>query len=191
MTSHRHALIHRTPLLAASGAALALLLAACGGSSGGSTSTTTTTAAAGGGSGSVQVASVKNLSGTGKTLVAATGMPLYMETDETAAMFACTDDCLKVWVPLTVKSGSTPSIDGVAASKVSTAKRSDGSMQVVFDGHPLYTFVLDHNPSKPAGNGVTDQFGGKSLHWAAATTSGGAPAPSGSSSGYSKGGYGY
>ena len=65
--------------------------------------------------------------------------------------------------------------------KFGTIKRSDGSIQATYNGHPLYTFVKDTGPGTDTGNGV-NAFGGL---WHALTASGSAapaPAPSGSSS---------
>jgi len=65
-----------------------------------------------------------------------------------------------------------------------TIKRSDGSTQATFNGHPLYTFTADTSPGQAKGNGLT-AFGGV---WHEDTTSGSAapassPAP-GSGAGY-------
>jgi predicted lipoprotein with Yx(FWY)xxD motif len=38
--------------------------------------------------------------------------------------------------------------------KLSTIKRSDGSMQAAYDGHPLYTYVADTAPGQAKGNGI-------------------------------------
>jgi predicted lipoprotein with Yx(FWY)xxD motif len=68
----------------------------------------------------------------------------------------------------------------------STIKRSDGSVQATFDGHPLYTFVGDTAPGQNKGNGLNAAGG----LWHEITTSGTAPAGS-SSSGSGGGGSGY
>jgi len=68
-----------------------------------------------------------------------------------------------------------------------TIKRSDGSTQETFNGHPLYTFVGDKAPGQANGNGL-NAFGGV---WKEITTSGTAPAGTPSTSGGSGGGYGY
>ena len=55
-----------------------------------------------------------------------------------------------------------------------TIKRSDGSIQATFDGHPLYTFVGDTAPGQNKGNGLNAAGG----LWHEITTSGtAAPAP--------------
>ena len=88
--------------------------------------------------------------------------------------------------------------EGVVASELGTTKRKDGTVQVTYAGHPLYTFVEDQSPGEATGNGST-AFGGEwnaldeSGTAVAASTagegesSGAAPAESGESSG----GYGY
>ncbi len=65
-----------------------------------------------------------------------------------------------------------------------TIKRSDGSVQATFDGHPLYAFVGDTAPGQAKGNGLNAAGG----LWHEVTTSGTAPAGSSSSG---SGGYGY
>jgi predicted lipoprotein with Yx(FWY)xxD motif len=59
-----------------------------------------------------------------------------------------------------------------------TIKRSDGSVQATFDGHPLYTFVGDTAPGQNKGNGLNVAGG----LWHEITTSGTAPADSSTSS---------
>jgi predicted lipoprotein with Yx(FWY)xxD motif len=41
---------------------------------------------------------------------------------------------------------------GVSASKLGTTKRKDGTTQVTFAGHPLYTYVEDSKPGEANGN---------------------------------------
>ena len=38
--------------------------------------------------------------------------------------------------------------------QLGTIKRSDGSLQATFDGHPLYTYVSDTAPGQNSGDGV-------------------------------------
>ena len=67
-----------------------------------------------------------------------------------------------------------------------TIKRSDGSVQATFDGHPLYAFVGDTAPGQAKGNGLNVAGG----LWHEVTATGtAAPAPTGATSG--GGGYGY
>ena len=48
---------------------------------------------------------------------------------------------------------------GVKASLLGTTKRADGTTQVTYNKHPLYTFVVDKNkPGSTKGEGL-DAFG--------------------------------
>jgi predicted lipoprotein with Yx(FWY)xxD motif len=38
------------------------------------------------------------------------------------------------------------------ASKLGTTKRSDGTLQVTYAGHPLYTYTADTKPGDAKGN---------------------------------------
>ena len=38
------------------------------------------------------------------------------------------------------------------AGQVGTIKRSDGSLQATYNGHPLYTYVADGAPGQAKGN---------------------------------------
>jgi secreted repeat protein with Y-X4-D motif len=71
--------------------------------------------------------------------------------------------------------------------KLATIKRSDGTMQATYNGHPLYTYSGDTAPGQNKGNGLNASGG----LWHEVTTSGAAaPAPAKSSSS-GGGGYGY
>ena len=70
------------------------------------------------------------------------------------------------------------------ASKVGTTRRSDGTEQVTYDGHPLYLYVGDQKAGDTNGQGV-NAFGAL---WYALSPSGGTVTAMGSGSG---GGYSY
>ena len=66
---------------------------------------------------------------------------------------ACTGSCLATWPALTVPAGSTPTAANGAGGKIGTITRSDdGSLQVTYNGLPLYFFSGDH--AKGDSNGV-------------------------------------
>jgi predicted lipoprotein with Yx(FWY)xxD motif len=140
-----------------------------------------------GGSATVDVA---NNSQLGKILVDSKGNTLYTFAKDTGSQSMCAGSCASVWPPLTAS--GHPTGRGVSAGMLGTTKRADGSTQVTFAGHPLYTYTADSGPGQATGNGI-NEFGGV---WNAVLPSG-APAPAGGSSGgggastTSSGGYGY
>jgi predicted lipoprotein with Yx(FWY)xxD motif len=90
----------------------------------------------------------------GTILVDGKGHTLYLFEKDTKNKSKCAGACAANWPP-SVTSGKPKAAGGVTASKLGTTKRSDGKTQVTYAGHPLYTFVLDHNkPGSTKGEGV-------------------------------------
>jgi predicted lipoprotein with Yx(FWY)xxD motif len=121
-----------------------------GGKSGGGTSTTasgekTTT---GGGGAFVSLASVPKL---GLVLVDSKGFTLYDFHKDKGTKSSCYGACAQIWPPLLTESAPQPS-NGAAAAKLGTTKRSDGTVQVTYAGHPLYTYTADKKPGEANGN---------------------------------------
>jgi predicted lipoprotein with Yx(FWY)xxD motif len=106
-------------------------------------------AAAGGG----VVAVAKNPE-LGVILVNSKGFTLYDFHKDKGTKSACYGACAKGWPPLTT-SGAPQAMSGAEASKLGTTERSDGTMQVTYAGHPLYTFVEDTKPGEAKGNDVS------------------------------------
>ena len=94
----------------------------------------------------------------GKILVDSQGLTLYDFQKDRGAKSACYGACAKIWPPLTT-TGAPQGTGGAEASKLGTSRRSDGTTQVTYGGHPLYTYVGDTKPGDTAGNGITE-FGG-------------------------------
>ena len=165
-------------------AAAVLAVAACASSSSSSTSTptgTSTAAAAGASSSSSGTALMtKTINGT-QVLTNSAGFTLYWFALDTSTTSKCTGSCATYWPPV---KGPATAGSGVTGT-LGTITRSDGTTQVTYDGHPLYTYVGDTSPGENKGNGQ-NLSGGK---WYEATVSGAAPAASTSPS--SAGGYGY
>jgi len=114
-------------------------------------------------------------------LTDAKGFTLYWFAPDTKTTSKCNGSCAAFWPPL--KGPVTAS--GIKGT-FGTIKRSDGSVQATFDGHPLYTFKGDKAPGQASGNGLNINGG----LWHEAKVSGKAPAPHPSGS-KSSGGYGY
>jgi predicted lipoprotein with Yx(FWY)xxD motif len=141
----------------------ALLLAACGGSSTSGSSTSSSSGAsstpgygaaapkATSSSSSASVVSTKT-SALGTFLVDASGRALYLWDADHGSMSACTAACAQAWPPLTTT--GTPKAGGaVKASLLGTTKRADGSREVTYAGHPLYTFSGDTQAGQTTGEG--------------------------------------
>jgi predicted lipoprotein with Yx(FWY)xxD motif len=93
----------------------------------------------------------------GKILVNSKGRTLYLFQADSGTTSACNDACATNWPPLT---SATPKIGkGAKASLASTATRSDGKPQVIYNGHPLYTYSGDKKAGNTNGQGV-NAFGG-------------------------------
>ncbi len=91
---------------------------------------------------------------TGDFLVDCNGMTLYVTSDDTADSGAssCTGDCATQWPALTVSDGNEPMAgDGVDASLLGTLTRDDGTLQVTYNGWPLYLFSGDSLPGDQNG----------------------------------------
>jgi predicted lipoprotein with Yx(FWY)xxD motif len=146
-------------LLAALGA---LALAGCGGGGGSSTSE-------GGSGGNEQPASGSSevgttltgaeVSGLGAVLVDSEGFTVYQFGKDKGATSSCYGECEAGWPPVTTKGAPTAG-EGAMSSQLGTTKRKDGTLQVTYAGHPLYTFVEDKSPGEANGN-ETELFGGR------------------------------
>ena len=98
----------------------------------------------------------------GSILVDANGMALYafMADTQNGDTSTCGDDdgCATEWPPL-VSDGDPVAGEGVDASLLGTITRDDGTMQVTYNGWPLYLFEEDTAAGDTNGQGI-DEFGG-------------------------------
>lgn len=89
----------------------------------------------------------------GMVLVDSNGMTLYDFHKDKGTTSSCYGPCAEGWPP--VLSEGEPTVgNGASASKLGTTERKDGTMQVTYAGHPLYTFVEDKKPGEAHGNDV-------------------------------------
>jgi predicted lipoprotein with Yx(FWY)xxD motif len=108
--------------------------------------------AAGASSGAAATVAVKT-GPLGAYLVDATGKSLYLYTPDTSTTSTCYDKCASAWPPL-LTSGAPQSGAGATASLLGTSPRTDGTTQVTYAGHPLYSFICDKSPGTTKGQGV-------------------------------------
>jgi predicted lipoprotein with Yx(FWY)xxD motif len=95
----------------------------------------------------------------GEILIAGTGRTLYDFGPDSPTHSACVNDgCVYQWPPLGVPSTIRVGA-GVERNLVGSIKRSDGSLQLTYGGHPLYTYIRDTKPGLITGQAI-DQDGG-------------------------------
>jgi predicted lipoprotein with Yx(FWY)xxD motif len=95
----------------------------------------------------------------GSILATGTGNTLYDFVPDTPDHSTCLNDgCVFQWPPL-LSTGSIRVGPGVNRSLVGTLNRPDGSVQLSYGGHPLYTYNLDVKPGMVTGQAI-DQDGG-------------------------------
>jgi predicted lipoprotein with Yx(FWY)xxD motif len=94
----------------------------------------------------------------GRILVDSKGITLYDFVKDKGTTSACYGACAALWPPLTTK-GKPLAGPGVRKSLLGATKRKDGTLEVTYNGHPLYYFVTDRKPGQTTGQGV-NQFGG-------------------------------
>ena len=148
--------------------AAALAIAGCGSSSdntggayGGKGGGETTAASAAGdsapSSGSAMVLTVASAPKIGPVLVDSKGFTVYDFHKDKGTTSSCYGACAGVWPPVLTE-GAPQTGEGAIAAKLGTTKRKDGTTQVTYAGHPLYTYVSDKKPGEATGNDV-DSFG--------------------------------
>jgi predicted lipoprotein with Yx(FWY)xxD motif len=89
----------------------------------------------------------------GSFLVDSMGMTLYIYTKDTPGTSTCYGGCATIWPPL-LTNGAPTSGMGVTASMLGTTTRSDGTVQVTYNGWPLYYFAKDKVAGDTTGEGV-------------------------------------
>jgi predicted lipoprotein with Yx(FWY)xxD motif len=132
----------------------ALVIAGCGG--GGSSSSGTETGASGAEGETVSETSgatigTAEIAGLGTVLVDSEGMTVYDFTVDKGTRSECYGGCESAWPPVTTN-GKPTAGEGAMSSALGTTKRKDGTVQVIYEGHPLYTFVGDEGPGEANGS---------------------------------------
>ncbi|MFF5565622.1 hypothetical protein ACFY7Z_08815 [Streptomyces sp. NPDC012623] len=104
--------------------------------------------------------SAKTVGSYGEILVNHRDRTLYLFEADKADKSTCSGACEKVWRPLLVKNKPQAGTGGVKANLLGTTTRSDGTKQVTYDSHPLYTYRGDRRPDEANGQDKTG-FGAK------------------------------
>ena len=129
---------------------VALVVAGCGGGGSSSSSTEASGSSGTGGGGTIGAAEIEGL---GTVLVDSEGMTVYDFTVDEGTKSNCYGGCEAAWPPVTT-TGKPTAGEGAMSSALSTTKRKDGTLQVTYEGHPLYTYAADEAPGEANGNEV-------------------------------------
>ncbi len=99
---------------------------------------------------------VKVATGTvGKYLTGEDGKTLYIfKKDTTPGKSVCNGDCATNWPPFLLEAGETTKADDGVTGKLATITRDDGTIQVTYNGVPVYYFAADKAAGDTTGQGV-------------------------------------
>jgi predicted lipoprotein with Yx(FWY)xxD motif len=149
------------PTLAALALIAALAMAGCGSSSSSSSSSggaygsgeeaTTKPASANSGGGTAAVVTAASAPKLGRIIVDSKGFTLYDFHKDKGTTSSCYGGCAQVWPPL-ITEGKPEAGEGAMGPKLGTSERKDGTVQVTYAGHPLYTYTGDTKPGDANGN---------------------------------------
>jgi predicted lipoprotein with Yx(FWY)xxD motif len=98
---------------------------------------------------------MKTVGALGTVMVASNGYTVYTFTKDTkdSGKSACTGGCLTKWPAVTVATGGSATAGTGVTGKLATITREDnGTIQVTYNGLPIYFFTGDSKPGD--GNGV-------------------------------------
>ncbi|MGP7997841.1 MAG: hypothetical protein ACLPKI_11025 [Streptosporangiaceae bacterium] len=142
--------------------AAGLLAAACGSAAGSTTSSAPAHGGTAGGSSDAPAAGTvieAHVGSAGAFLTTASGRTVYLWIADGMNKSNCSGACAGAWPPV-LAHGKLTAAGGAKAADLGTITRSDGTKQVTYDGHPLYTFAGDSGPGQTSGQG-SDEFGAK------------------------------
>jgi predicted lipoprotein with Yx(FWY)xxD motif len=95
----------------------------------------------------------------GMVLVDSNRMTVYDFHKDKGTTSSCYGACEQNWPPVTT-SGAPKAAGGAQSGMLGTTERKDGTMQVSYACHPIYTFIQDTKPGDAKGNDL-DFFGGE------------------------------
>ena len=88
--------------------------------------------------------------GAQNLLTNAQGFTLYWFVPDSPDKSVCYGSCAAYWPPVAGNASAGPGVTGTIA----TIKRTDGTTQATYDGHPLYTYIGDKGPGQNGGNNI-------------------------------------
>jgi predicted lipoprotein with Yx(FWY)xxD motif len=133
-------------------------MAACGGGGGGGAQASPEASPAhGAGAALVHVSSL-NLNGqTTEVLKNPKGLTLYYFKGDSATQANCTGPCTNIWPPLLSPAGAGPTSASPLQGKLTVLNGANGA-QVLYAGHPLYTYSKDGDAGDAYGQGFAGKW---------------------------------
>ena len=92
-------------------------------------------------------------SSLGRILVDGQGRTLYLFEKDTMDTSTCAGSCAGYWPPL-LTTARPLAATGVRAGLLGTTRRTDGTLQVTYNHHPLYRFKLDAKAGQTRGQNL-------------------------------------
>jgi len=93
------------------------------------------------------------LDGAARTVLAThAGKTLYAYKPDTSTTIVCTGGCALAWPPLTTSGDIASTLNGLAGT-LGVLSGGNGK-QVIYNGHPLYTYALDVGTGDARGQGM-------------------------------------
>jgi predicted lipoprotein with Yx(FWY)xxD motif len=92
----------------------------------------------------------------GTFLAGEDGKTLYTFKNDTANTSKCTAGCAQAWPPFTLDDGEKVKAGAGVTGKLATFARADGTMQVAYNGAPLYYFASDTKAGDIMGQGISN-----------------------------------
>ena len=90
----------------------------------------------------------------GPVLTGPDGLTLYTHAGDSATSSTCTGGCATAWPPLVVGAGATATAGTGVSGTLGTLTRADGTVQVTYNGLPLYGWKSDAKPGDVTGEGI-------------------------------------
>lgn len=89
----------------------------------------------------------------GRFLTGSNGMTLYIFAQDWPGQSNCIEQCAANWPPLLLQNGAELTGGAGVIGKLGTIERTDGGLQVTYNGMPLYFWIEDSIPGDANGHG--------------------------------------
>lgn len=90
------------------------------------------------------------------TLVDPRGFTLYTFEHDEDGVSSCYEECAETWPPYTIEEGAEPTVGAGIPGEIGTVPRDDGTIQVTYQGEPVYFYFEDAAPGDANGHGLED-----------------------------------